>query len=69
MGNVESTGDGSRDLHAAAKRGDSNAINLLQSTGAGLEWRDTKARDMTRRARCAALWLVEMEATSEAGST
>lgn len=44
MGNAESTGDRSRDLYNAAKRGDVDAVRTLHAQGAGLEWRDSKVR-------------------------
>ena len=44
MGNAESTGDRSRDLYNAAKRGDVDAMRTLHAQGAGLEWRDSKVR-------------------------
>lgn len=50
MGNVESTGDASRDLYAAAKKGDIAAVNRLHAVGAGLEWRDAKVRRARRAA-------------------
>jgi hypothetical protein len=44
MGNAESTGDRSRDLYNAAKRGDVEGVRTLHAQGAGLEWRDAKVR-------------------------
>ena len=44
MGNAESTGDRSRDLYNAAKRGDVDGVARLHGQGAGLEWRDAKVR-------------------------
>jgi hypothetical protein len=44
MGNTESTGDASRDLYNACKRGDIAAVQALHRGGAGLEWRDLKGR-------------------------
>ena len=44
MGNTESTGDASRDLYNAAKRGDVQTLQAMHRAGAGLEWRDAKGR-------------------------
>jgi hypothetical protein len=45
MGNAESSlGDGSKELYAAAKRGDAGEVQRLAAAGAGLEYRDAKGR-------------------------